>query len=92
MCLSKERSKHFTTIIFCAGASGFPVIVTSYIEIGSGPIHMSFVQCRGTESKLVNCPYSDNFYDIFIFCDHYYDAAVRCQRGTEIDSVVEYSK
>ena len=68
------------------------MFTTAFIEIGSGPIHMSFVRCSGTESKLLNCPYSDNYFDLYIFCNHYYDAAVRCQRGTEIDSIVEYSK
>ena len=74
-----------------AGASAIPIYATSF-EFGYGPIHMTLVRCTGTEIKLVNCGYSTSYFEILYFCDHYYDAAVRCQRGTQVDSVVEYSK
>jgi hypothetical protein len=71
-----------------AGATSYPAF--SYLF--DGPIHLTSVQCDGTESQLLSCPYNNSFYDILFFCDHFFDIVVRCQRGTEIDSVVEYSK
>lgn len=48
---------------------------------GSGPILLNYVQCVGTEERLINCssrPVSR--------CSHYEDAGVRCsiQTGTKI--------
>ena len=50
---------------------------------------MTFVTCIGNEERMVDCSYSPNFY---FFCGHYYDAGVRCQYGTGINSIVEHSK
>ena len=66
---------------------------------GSGPIHITQVGCTGIETRLVNCRYSTDTdgYDYYYYyyqyrCYHYNDAGVRCLRGVNIDSVVEYSK
>ena len=78
---------------YYAGANSYPAFGSFlFIGFGTGPIHMSFVRCDGTESQLLNCPYSNSFFDIIYYCDHFYDVVVNCQRGTEIDSIVEYSK
>ena len=75
-----------------AGATSYPAFgFYTFPGFGTRRIHMSFVRCDGTESQLLNCPYSTSFFDLYI-CDHYFDVIVHCQRGTEIDSVVEYSK
>ena len=73
-----------------AGARAFRY--SFYFGFGSGPIHMTSVRCTGTETRLVNCRYSTDPFDLYFFCGHFYDAGVRCQRGVEIDSVVQYSK
>ena len=41
---------------------------------GSGPIWMDNVACTGSESRLIDCPYSTNTS----LCGHYEDAGVTC--------------
>ena len=43
---------------------------------GSGPIHLSYVACTGTEDALVNCTHFPNYIR---YCRHYEDAGVLCQ-------------
>lgn len=64
----------------------------AYFGFGIGPIHMTYVRCTGTETSLANCAYSTDPFELFFFCHHIFDAGVRCQRGVEIDSIVQYSK
>ena len=42
---------------------------------GSGLIHLDDVNCRGSESRLIDCPYDNNTND----CTHSEDAGVYCQ-------------
>ena len=73
----------------------------SYFSIGSGPTVMTRVQCTGRETNLLNCSYRTDSSSIR-YCDYYdyyyyysifgNNAGVRCQRGTRIDSIVNYSK
>ena len=42
--------------------------------LGSGPIFMDEVRCRGVESSLTDCPHTTN-HD----CSHREDASVQCQ-------------
>ena len=45
---------------------------------GSGPILLDEVQCRGSETNLIQCPHNGiGNHD----CTHYEDAAVKCLSG-----------
>ena len=44
---------------------------------GTGPIHMDDVHCRGTETRLSDCPHNANHN-----CGHYEDAGITCQPRT----------
>ena len=77
------------TYYYSAGASA-----TYFYRIGSDSTHhLALVYCIGIETSLLNCNYSTDFADLQI-CDYPFaaDASVICQRGTEIDSIMEYSK
>ena len=76
-------------------------IYYSYFGFGFGRTHMTLVGCTGIETNLLNCNYSTDPFDVYLcgYYDYYYyyygygsDAGVRCQRGTRINSIVEYSK
>ena len=56
--------------------TGVQAISYAYFGLGTGPVHISYVGCSGTEQELLDCSYSgfDNTY-----CSHSYDAGVRCQ-------------
>ena len=41
--------------------------------LGSGPIHLDDLMCRGNESTLFDCPYDPTHN-----CNHFEDAGVRC--------------
>ena len=76
------------TYYYSAGASP-----TYFYGFGFGYTHhLAFVYCTGSETNLLNCSYSTDYFDIYYICDYAFAAGVRCLRGTEIDSVVEYSK
>ena len=84
-------------MLHIAGATSY----FSYYGSGSDRTHMTNVYCAGIETNLLNCNHSTDPFDIY-FCDYYdyyyyeygdgSDAGVRCQRGTRIDSNVQYSK
>lgn len=46
----------------------------------SGPIHMCKVHCNGTETDLMEC-WQDSDGFINLYCFHYYDIYVKCERG-----------
>ena len=78
------------TYYYSAGASA-----RYFYSFGFGSTHhFAFVYCTGIETSLLNCNYSTDYFDIYYICNYPFaaDAGVRCLRGTEIDSVVEYSK
>ena len=80
--------------ILYAGAIATPEF--SHYGFGFGTTHMTRVGCTGIETNLLNCSYSTDYFEIYYFCDYYYfgygSAGVSCQRGTKIDSIMEYSK
>ena len=48
---------------------------SSYFIYGeTAPVHMSNVQCSGTESRLTECPYTSggSGSDASLYCDYYY--------------------
>ena len=55
-----------------------PVSNVNYYGVGKGPIHMNFVTCRGSESRLIDCRYS---FDTR-FYSHAQDAGLICYNGT----------
>ena len=55
-----------------------PVSNIYYYGEGKGPIHMNFVTCRGSESRLIDCRYS---FDTR-FYSHAQDAGLICYNGT----------
>ena len=50
-------------------------------EPGVGPIFMSYVQCSGTESNLLECSYRQSFQ--YSYCSHSVDAGLSCE-GTQL--------
>ena len=48
---------------------------SAYFGQGVGDIHMTYVRCIGTESRLLSCSYSTTSR---YSCSHYEDAGVRC--------------
>ena len=44
---------------------------------GSGPIHMNYLRCTGTEHKLIDCNYQ------FSTDQHYEDWSVTCANGKD---------
>ena len=55
-----------------------PVSNVNYYGEGKGPIHLNFVTCRGSESRLIDCRYS---FDTR-FYSHAQDAGLICYNGT----------
>ena len=55
------------------GAVGFS---GAHFGAGTGPIYLDFVDCSGSEAKLIDCPHSST-----VTCTngHLQDAGVRCQ-------------
>ena len=55
----------------------------AYFGQGTGTIHMTYVGCTGTESRLLSCvhssPYRYYIYPYRSSCAHYEDAGVKCQ-------------
>ena len=51
---------------------------------GSGPIHLDNVQCSGSESRLLNCPYDSHTLD----CSHAEDAGVLCRPSEGLDYIM----
>ena len=45
---------------------------------GIGPIWLNYVGCRGTESRLIDCPGSLGIHN----CDHFEDAGIMCAGTT----------
>ena len=64
---------HFNHVLYKTGAVAFS---RAHFGAGTGPIYFNNVNCRGTESNLINCSRSS-----FINCyrGHSWDAGVRCQ-------------
>jgi len=46
----------------------------SFFGQGTGPIHLDDLGCRGSEQRLIDCP-----YDATHNCVHFEDTGVRCQ-------------
>ena len=62
-------------IVACFHAKGARAYLSAYFGQGVGDIHMTYVRCTGTESRLLSCSYSTpSRYS----CSHYEDAGVRC--------------
>ena len=61
------------------GASGY---TGAYFREGSGPIHLDYVVCSGTEFDLVDCEIRDNTRQ----SSHSEDVGVKCQtsKGTRL--------
>ena len=49
----------------------------AYFGEGTGPILMDAVRCRGSESRLIDCPYDKDTAED----SHAEDAGVHCQLG-----------
>ena len=59
---------------FTAGTTAYS---SSYFGRGTGGIYLDNLGCRGSESRLIDCPHSR----IGVHnCDHSDDAGMRCQR------------
>ena len=56
--------------------TGVDAFSFAYFGLGTGPVHVSNIQCIGSEQRLLNCSFSgfDNTR-----CSHSYDAGVRCK-------------
>ena len=69
----------FSCLVLFIGA----VALTTGFTNGAGQIWLDNVQCRGTETRLIDCPRnalgSHN-------CAHFEDAGVRCLPGTGVDT------
>ena len=53
---------------------------------GTGAIVLDNVQCRATESNLIDCPANDIGINN---CDHNEDAGVRCQAATTGSKIIQ---
>ena len=65
----------YSVLFFCAGA----VALTTGFTNGAGQIWLDNVQCRGTETRLIDCPANPLGNND---CSHIEDAGVRCQPVT----------
>lgn len=69
-------------------AKGAEAYFGAYFGQGFGDIHMTYVGCSGTESRLLSCHHSvPSTYT----CRHYEDAGVRC-RGIMYTQCFAYNK
>ena len=60
----------------------------AYFGRGSGPILLDDVQCGGTEQRLIQCQReNDNAIGVHN-CEHYEDAGVTCQPGTNKTEII----
>ena len=72
--VSINLSYHDTHIIIDGIYTDISRCCAAYGE-GSGPIHMNYLACSGTEFKLVYCGYSSGYFN------HAYDWSVTCLNG-----------
>ena len=61
----------------CIAISGATAYSSARFGAGTGPIVMDDVQCRATERRLIDCPFTLNHN-----CGHSEDAGVRCTSST----------
>ncbi len=61
---------------------GPTAVSRAFFNQGTGPIGFRYVNCRGTEERLLDCPSSTPYY-----CSHSEDAGVRCYSRTGRDLV-----
>ena len=59
------------------------VVNNASFGYGTGPIWLDNVDCGGIESKLIDCPAINAYYENHD-CDHQEDAGVRCLTGKEV--------
>ena len=53
--------------------SGSVALNGAHFGEGSGPVHMTYVSCTGSENTLLQCSHTTSHN-----CDHREDAGVRC--------------
>ena len=58
-------------------ATGATAHTDAYFGEGSGPIHLDFVQCSGSEYNVTECEIRHDRIRI----DHSFDVGVKCQPG-----------
>ena len=58
-------------------ATGATAHTDAYFGEGSGPIHLDFVQCSGSEYNLTECEIEEDR----VRTSHVFDVGVKCQPG-----------
>ena len=61
-------------------ATGATAHTGAYFGEGSGPIHLDFVQCSGSEYNLTDCEIRNDSVN-HIRTNHSFDVGVKCQPG-----------
>ena len=84
MCVKKCSSYNTIIIILlklasCIDGYADRSIHWAVFGEGSGPIHMSYLHCSGTEYKLVDCYYENSTYQ-----QHNEDWSVTCKNGKHL--------
>ena len=66
-------------ILLCCLLTDTGIVLSAYYRtsyLGSAPVHISNVQCSGSESRLIDCPHS--------YGDSGSDASLRCNYNTDV--------
>ena len=65
----------YSQVSFATGATAH---IGAYFGEGSGPIHLDFVQCSGSEYNLTECEIRNDR----VRTSHSFDVGVKCQPGS----------